>query len=207
MALLTQNTSPGQNEANPQQDPALAGQVPGEAEQAEAPGQGLSFTTEQLVDSFKEHMDEEQAKDMGLVIDEGKQLLFGPDSHSKIMGMLEGSQNIGQDLGNGAFDSMNLVLKSMAQEKPKEEIDGKSILPAGVVLISMALEFVSESGMAAVDDETFEEASHIFSTRMMGTYDQEFKDKASQYQTQQPAEGRAQAAAPVGAPAAAPGGI
>lgn len=190
MALLTQNPSPEQNAVNPQQDPTAVGQVPEEAEQAETPGQGLSFTTEQLVDSFKEHMDQEQAKDMGLVIDEGKQLLFGPDSHSKIMGMLEGSQNIGQDLGNGAFDAMNLVLKSMAQEKPNEEIDGKSILPAGVVLISMALEFVSESGMAAVDDEIFEEASHIFSTRMMGTYDQEFKDKASQYQTQQPTEGQ-----------------
>jgi hypothetical protein len=190
MALLTQNPLPGQNAGVPQQDPALAGQAPEAPEQAETQGQGLTFTTEQLVDSFKEHMDGEQAKDMGLVIDEGKQLLFGPDSHSKIMGMLEGSQNIGQDLGNGAFDAMNLVLQSMAKEKPNEEIDGKSILPAGVVLISMTLEFINESGMAPVDDEVFEDASHIFSTRMMGTYDQEFKDKAAQYQTQQPAGGQ-----------------
>lgn len=190
MALLTQDPAAAQAAQPMQQDPDAGMQptAPPDAEQS----QGLSFTTEQLVDSFKESMDADQAKDMGLVIDEGKDLLFGPDSHSQIMGMLETSKNIGEDLGNGAFDAMTLVITALAKEKPNEEINGKSILPAGVALISLALEFVNESGMAPVNDDTFEEASHIFSTRMMDAYDPEFKAKAQQYggQQDQPAEGQ-----------------
>lgn len=209
MALLTQNPLPGQDTGASQQDPAVSevNQPPDTPEQTGNPGQGLSFTTEQLVDSFKEPMDAEQAKDMGLVIDAGKELLFGKENHSKLMGMLEGSENIGQDLGNGAFSAMNLVLKSMIQERPDEDIDAKSILPAGVVLISMALEFMGEAGIAAVDDEVFEEASHIFSTRMLGTHEQEFKDRAAQYQTQQPIEEQPQGSAPIDSAAPAPGGM
>lgn len=167
------------------QDPDVAAESTEQVEDPNEPQEGLSFTTEQLVDSFKEHMEPEQIKDMGLVIDAGKELLFGPDTHSQLMGMLEGSKNIGEDLGNGAFDAMNLVLKSIAQNKPNEDIDGKAILPAGVVLISMALEFINESGMAPVNDDTFEQASHIFSTKMMSTYDPQFKERAAQYQAPQ----------------------
>ena len=181
MALLTQTTPPEQT-AQMTRDPAAARLPTPESEQPEGEqAQGLTFTTEQLVDSFKQNMDGEQAKDMGLIIDEGKQLMFGPESHSKIMGMLEGSQNIGQDLGEGAFSAMNLVLKSMAEEKPNEEIKGDAVLPAGLALISLALEFMNESGMASVNDDTFEEASHIFSTKMMDTYDPEFKGRREQY--------------------------
>ncbi len=212
MALLTQDPA-AQTPATPAmpEDPAAGMQQdPNASAEGEQPA-GLSFTTEQLVDSFKESMNPEQVKDMGLVIDEGKDLLFGPDSHSQMMGMLEGSQNIGQDLGNGAFDAMNLVLQALAKEKPGEEIDGQSILPAGVALISMTLEFINESGMAPVTEDTFEEATHIFSTRMMDKYDPEFKAKAQQYQGQQgqPAEEAPvdPAAAQAPAPAPAPGGM
>lgn len=200
MALLTQTTPPEQT-AQMTQGPAAAGLPTPEMEQPEGEqAQGLTFTTEQLVDSFKQNMDKEQVKDMGLIIEEGKQLMFGPESHSQIMGMLEGSQNIGQDLGNGAFDAMSMILKSMAEEKPEEEIDGKSILPAGVALISLALEFVNEAGMALVSDETFEEATHIFSTKMMDTYDPEFKGRREQYGAPQPAADPAQQAAPMQQP-------
>ncbi len=101
MALLTQTTPPEQT-AQMTQDPAAGGLPVEQGQPTEGQVQGLSFTTEQLVDSFKESMDEEQTKDMGMIIDEGKQLMFGPESHEQIMGMLEGSQDIGTDLGNGA---------------------------------------------------------------------------------------------------------
>jgi len=180
MALLTQTTPPEQT-AQMTQDPAAGGLPVEQGQPTEGQAQGLSFTTEQLVDSFKESMDEEQAKDMGLIIEEGKQLMFGPESHEQIMGSLEGSQDLGTDLGNGAFGAMSLILKAMAEEKPGEEIDGKAMLPAGVALISLALEFLGESGTAQVSDETFEQASHIFSTRMMDAYDPEFKERRAQY--------------------------
>lgn len=194
MPLLTQNPAAVEQNATATQRDPLAGVADQDASAlpADTGQQGLSFSTEQLVDSFKQNMDEEQSKDMGLIIDEGKQLMFGPESHSQIMGMLEGSQNIGQDLGNGAFDAMSLILKSMSEEKPNEEIDGKSILPAGVALISLALEFVNEAGMAPVTDDTFEEATHIFSTRMMDTYDPEFKQRAAQYGGAQQSTAQAQ---------------
>jgi len=199
MALLTQDPMAAQQATPMQQDPDAATESTEQTEDPNEPQEGLSFTTEQLVDSFKKNMEPEQVKDMSTVIDEGKQLLFGPDTHSQLMGMLEGSQNIGEDLGNGAFDAMNLVLKSIAENKPGEEIEGKSILPAGVALIAMALEFINESGMAPVNDDTFEEASHIFSTRMLATYDDQFKERAAQYggATQTPG---VEQAPPTGAP-------
>lgn len=202
MALLTQDPAAAQPATPMQQDPDEASEPTEQTEDPNEPQEGLSFTTEQLVDSFKKNMEPEQIKDMGTVIDEGKQLLFGPDTHSQLMGMLEGSKNIGEDLGNGAFDAMNLVLRSIAENKPGEEIEGKSILPAGVALIAMALEFINESGMAPVNDDTFEEASHIFSTRMMSTYDSQFKERAAQYGggAQAPGAEQAPQAPPTGAP-------
>lgn len=202
MALLTQDPMAAQQATPMQQDPDAATESTEQTEDPNEPQEGLSFTTEQLVDSFKKNMEPEQVKDMSTVIDEGKQLLFGPDTHSQLMGMLEGSQNIGEDLGNGAFDAMNLVLKSIAENKPGEEIEGKSILPAGVALIAMALEFINESGMAPVNDDTFEEASHIFSTRMLATYDDQFKERAAQYGggAQAPGSEQAPQAPPNGAP-------
>lgn len=207
MALLTQDPA-ATHPANPmQQDPDAAMEGVEQTEDPNEPQEGLSFTTEQLVDSFKKNMKPEEVKDMGTVIDEGKQLLFGPDTHSQLMGMLEGSKNIGEDLGNGAFDAMNLVLKSVGHNKPREDIEGKAILPAGVALIAMALEFINESGMAPVNDDTFEQATHIFSTRMMSTYDPQFKERAAQYggsgqategQPPEQAQAAPQAGAPVG---------
>lgn len=204
MALLTQDPLAAQDPAAAQ---AMQQNPEGVAPPTEDPGagqEGLSFTTEQLVDSFKENMEPEQIKDMGTVIDEGKNLLFGPDTHSQLMGMLEGSQNIGEDLGNGAFDAMNLVMKSIADNRPEEEIDGNAILPAGVALIALALEFIGESGMAPVNDETFDQATHVFTARMMNTYDPQYKERAAQYQPQQgemaaqPQQTPQQAAAPAG---------
>lgn len=200
MALLTQTTPPEQT-AQMTQGPAAARLPTPEMGQPEGgQAQGLTFTTEQLVDSFKKSMSEEQAEDMDRIVGEGQQFIFGEENHSKLMGMLEGSQNIGQDLGEGAFNSMNLVLKSMAEEKPGEKINGDAILPAGLALISMALEFIGESGMAPVNDDTFEEASHIFSTKMMDTYEPEFKSRREQYSAPQPAADPAQQAAPMQQP-------
>ena len=139
---------------------------------------GLSFTTEQLIDSFKEKMKPESTKNMMMVIDAGKQLLFGEESHYQLMGMLDGSKNIGKDLGNGAFDAMTLVLKSMGDRAATA--DGEAILPAGVALIAMTLEYLGETGTPVSEDD-FEEATHIFGTRMMDAHDPEFKQRREQY--------------------------
>lgn len=185
MALLSQTPVGAQDNTTRQQ-----GQAGGEEQQeAMTPdqsdqSQGLSFTPEQLADSFRKNMNDKQAEDMGRVIEEGKQFLFGEQDHDKLMSMLQGSQDVGQDLGQGAVGAMNLVLQAMAKEKPGEAVNGDSILPAGLVLIALVLDFVNESGMAPVNDNTFEKASHIFSTKMMSTYSPQFKERAAQYQTQ-----------------------
>lgn len=167
--------------------------------------QGLSFTTEQLVDSFKENMDPKQAKEMNAFIDEGKNLLFGKDTHQQLMSSLEQSQDLGNDLGTGAFDMMNLLMKSMTQAKPGIEIDGRAVLPAGVALISLALEFLRDSGNTQVNDDTFEEATHVFSTQLMGAHDPEFKKRAEQYGGQQDPAQAAQDPAGQGMPPPAQG--
>lgn len=119
---------------------------------------GFTIDANQIEDTIKEHIDPKQISALDRVVKAGHELMFGKDTHNKIMDGLEGSQDIGGDLGSGAANMMMLLFKQSGNTIP-----GDVIIPAGVILLARAGEFFNESGIPITDDD-FEEAVHTFTT-------------------------------------------
>ncbi len=136
----------------------------------------FTINSQQIEESIKDQMDDRQEPDLDRVLEAGNELLFGEETHYQLMDQLKDSKNIAGDLGDGAFNVMALLIKQGGNTMP-----GDIVLPAGMILMARASEFLNESGVAQVTDEDFEEASHIFSVKIMNTYDPEFKAKMEQH--------------------------
>lgn len=140
---------------------------------------GFTINCEQIEASIKEQMDVKQKSNLDRVLKEGNDLLFGEETHYKLMGQLQNSQNISKDLGEGAFGLMSMLLKSSGNSIP-----GDIFLPAGMILLARASEFLHEAGVPITDDD-FEEASHIFNVKVSYAYDPEFRDRMSRFMGEQ----------------------
>ena len=149
-------------------------------------GQSTGFTIDanQIEDTIKDHIEPKQISALDRVVKAGHELMFGKDTHNKIMDGLEGSQDIGGDLGSGAANLLLLLFKQSGNTIP-----GEIIIPVGIILLARAGEFFKESGIPITDDD-FEEAVHTFSTMTMMKLNPEFKAKMEQYSGQQAAPGQ-----------------
>lgn len=136
----------------------------------------FSIDSNQVESAIKDQVDDRQEKDLDQLLDAGNDLMFGKDTHYQLMDQLQGSKDIGTDLGGGAFSLMAMLIKESGGTIP-----GDIVLPAGVILLARAAEFLNESGMAQVTDNDFEKATHLFSVQIMNTFDPEFKSKMQQY--------------------------
>lgn len=145
---------------------------------------GFSINATQIEDAIKEHIEPKQVSALDRVVKAGHELMFGKDTHNKIMDGLEGSQDIGGDLGSGAASMMLLLFKQSGNTIP-----GDVIIPAGVILLARAGEFFKESGIP-ITDEDFEEAVHTFSTITMNKLDPEFQRKVAGYNGSQEQQGK-----------------
>ena len=178
-----------QNMQQPEQ-PADAGIFsPNDPAAIEEPVQGeFTIDAAQVESGIKDNMDETQIANMDRVLQEGQNLLFGEETHYHLMDQMKDSKDVGGDLGNGAFNIMSMLIKGGGNTMP-----GDIVLPSGMILMARASEFLNESGIAKVTDDDFEEASHIFSVKIMNTYDPEFRNKMQQHSgqaapAQQPAQ-------------------
>lgn len=135
-------------------------------------GSAFTINSDQIEAGLKDQMDKTQSSNLDRVLSEGNKLLFGKDTHYQLMDALQGSADISGDLGNGAFNMMGMLLKSSGNSIP-----GDVILPAGVILLARAAEFLNESGIANVTDDDYENAAHIFSVKIMNAYDPDFQEK------------------------------
>lgn len=135
---------------------------------------GFTINAQEIEGAIEQHMDENQRKKLDRVLDTGHELLFGKETHYKIMDGIKDSQDIGKDLGEGAFHLMMILFK-----QSKNTLPGDIIIPAGVILLANAAEFLSQSGMPITDDD-FEEATHTFTTLTMNTLDPSFKQRMQQ---------------------------
>jgi hypothetical protein len=154
---------------NLMQDQEIEGQGP---EEMGNEGSAFTINSDQIEAGVKDQMDKTQSGNLDRVLSEGNKLLFGKDTHYQLMDSLQGSADISGDLGNGAFNMMGMLLKSSGNSIP-----GDVILPAGVILLARASEFINESGIATVTDDDFENAAHIFSVKIMNAYDPDFQEK------------------------------
>lgn len=139
----------------------------------------FTIDSQQIESGIKEQMDKTQSSNLDRVLNEGNALLFGEDTHYQLMDSLQGSKDIAGDLGNGAFNIMSMLLKESGNSIP-----GDVILPAGVILLARASEFLNESQTVQVTDDDFEEAAHLFTVKTMNAYDTDFQGKMKEYSAQ-----------------------
>lgn len=158
---------------NLMQDQEIEGQGP---EEMGNEGSAFTINSDQIEAGVKDQMDKTQSGNLDRVLSEGNKLLFGKDTHYQLMDSLQGSADISGDLGNGAFNMMGMLLKSSGNSIP-----GDVILPAGVILLVRASEFLNESKTVQVTDDDFEEAAHLFTVKTMNAYDKDFQGKMKQY--------------------------
>lgn len=158
---------------NLMQDQEIEGQGP---EEMGNEGSAFTINSDQIEAGVKDQMDKTQSGNLDRVLSEGNKLLFGKDTHYQLMDSLQGSADISGDLGNGAFNMMGMLLKSSGNS-----IHGDVILPAGVILLARASEFLNESKTVQVTDDDFEEAAHLFTVKTMNAYDKDFQGKMKQY--------------------------
>ena len=135
----------------------------------------FSIDSNQVESAIKDQVDDRQEKDLDQLLDAGNDLLFGKDTHYQLMDQLQNSKDIGTDLGGGGFSLMTMLIKESGGTIP-----GDIILPAGVILLARAAEFLNESGIAKVTDDDFEKATHLFSVQIMNTFDPDFKSRMQQ---------------------------
>lgn len=161
---------------NLMQDQEIEGQGP---EEMGNEGSAFTINSDQIEAGVKDQMDKTQSGNLDRVLSEGNKLLFGKDTHYQLMDSLQGSADISGDLGNGAFNMMGMLLKSSGNSIP-----GDVILPAGVILLARASEFLNESKTVQVTDDDFEEAAHLFTVKTMNAYDTDFQSKMKEYSAQ-----------------------
>lgn len=162
----------------------LTGNQPIDQQQPRESQGGFSINATQIEDTIKEHIEPKQVSALDRVVKAGHELMFGKDTHNKIMDGLEDSQDIGGDLGSGAANMMLLLFKQSGNTIP-----GDVIIPAGVILLARASEFFKESGIPITDDD-FEEAVHTFSTITMNKLDPEFQRNVAGYNVSQEQQGQ-----------------
>lgn len=135
---------------------------------------GFTINAQEIEDAIEQHMDEKQRKNLDRVLDTGHELLFGKETHYKMMDGMEDSKDIAKDIGEGTFHLMMILYK-----ESNETLPGDIIIPAGIILLANTAEFVAQSGVPITDDD-FEEAAHTFTTLTMNTLDPSFRDRVKQ---------------------------
>lgn len=137
--------------------------------------QDFSIDPGQIEQGIKDQMKPEEIKNLDRVLDEGNKLLFGKDTHYQLMDGLKDSQDIPGDLGNGAFTLLMMLYKGGGYTMPPE-----LMMPTGVILLSRACAFLSQSGMIPVTDDDYEEAMHVYTVKLHTTLDPSFKQRMDQ---------------------------
>jgi len=135
---------------------------------------GNKVNADQISSAIMQNMDEQQQQNTQHFISAGKDLLFGEGTHYQIMDSLKNSTDLVQDFGFGAYQLMMTMIQSgglSVQDRPDV---GAVIIPAGVILMGLAAEFMNESEeFPDITLDQFGDSVEAF-TYMMLKHDPEF---------------------------------
>lgn len=139
----------------------------------------------QIEAGVKEELNKEQIVKLERLLQAGQELLFGKESHYKMLEGLESSQDVGGDLGKGAIGMLLMLIKQSG-----DTLTGDIALPAGLILLARLTEFMNMegSGLPHVSDDDYEEATHIFTIVVQYHFDPEFRAEFDKQQRGQAPE-------------------
>lgn len=136
----------------------------------------FTINPDQIESAIKQKLESKQVSALNRILDAGNKLIFGQDTHSQILGDLtdDDDTKLSQELGEGAANLAVLMFKKSGGTMPQE-----LIVPAGVILLARVCEFLSRTGHPVTDD-MFDEATHIFNTKLSQLADPNYQGKVQQ---------------------------
>lgn len=124
----------------------------------------------------------------------GMKIMFAPQSHQLVVGVLQGPGPVSQKLGKGVAGLLGLLVKESKNSLPPD-----LLVPAGILLVAHAAEFLAHGGIA-VSTKDFGDAVDLMQTLVLHTFGLD-ANKIASYNPRQATPG-----GPLKAPARMPPG-
>jgi hypothetical protein len=110
------------------------------------PPEGGKITPEFIQSSL--HLNPTQKQQLQRIVVAGMKIMFSQQSHGMLLKQLEGPGTIDQKLGQGVAGLMALLA-----HESKNSLPPNLLIPAGMVLLAHAADFLRKSGQTITDQE------------------------------------------------------
>ena len=94
------------------------------------------------------HLSGNQGAQLDRIVLAGKKVMFSKQSHKMFLEQLDGPGTTAQKLGQGVAGLMGLLWQESRQSLPPQ-----LLIPAGMVLVSVAADFMRKGGMDVSDED------------------------------------------------------
>jgi hypothetical protein len=166
-----------------------------------APESGNGFDSGPIEQSITQEVPPEFKDPLKRVVDAGSKFMFTGEG-LKLFEDIREDQPLADQMGMAAVNVMGLLIN-----KSRGTMPGEVVIPAGVILLARAAEFISDEQIAPVTEQDFSEAATMFHDVIVAKLDEQ-EQGGQQPQPVQPGQGQpAPGQAPGQAPAPQAGGI
>ncbi len=125
-----------------------AGEPKGPPAGKDAPAKGATSKTSPEAIRAGMHLTGNQGAQLDKIVLAGRRVMFDAKTHHLFLGQLDGPGTIGQKLGQGVAGLMGLLWQESKQSLPPQ-----LLIPAGMVLVSVAADFLKKGGMDVTDQD------------------------------------------------------
>jgi len=94
------------------------------------------------------HLTGSQGAQLDKIVLAGKKTMFSESSHKMFLEQLDGPGTVAQKLGQGVAGLMGLLWQESKQSLPPQ-----LLIPAGMVLVAVAADFLRQGGMDVTDED------------------------------------------------------
>lgn len=96
----------------------------------------------------KMHLKPEQGPQLARIVEAGKRVMFDKSTHHLMLESMQGDGPIEQKIGGGVVSLLGMLWQESKQSLPPE-----LIIPAGVVLVAEACDFMNQSGTPVTPEQ------------------------------------------------------
>lgn len=141
----------------------------------------------------KMHLSAEQKPQLERIVEAGKRVMFDKSTHHLMLETMQGDAPIEQKIGGGVVSLLGMLWNESKQSLPPE-----LIIPAGVILVAEAVDFLNKAGEPVTPEQNGAATEFMVDALLNGAKG----DEGSEPNPEQPGpQGMLQQASPQGATA------
>ena len=129
----------------------------------------------------KMHLKPEQGPQLARIVEAGKRVMFDKSTHHLMLESMQGDGPIEQKIGGGVVSLLGMLWQESKQSLPPE-----LIIPAGVVLVAEACDFMNQSGTPVTPEQQGSATEFMMDEFMKGAKID--SNKLAEAGSQQPAQ-------------------